>query len=67
MAEGRGKLEWAQTSSLMALIVNITRDPRKSTGAKPADFNPYYRKRKPTIKVPASVLRDVWCRRKDGE
>ena len=67
MAEGRGRLEWRQTSHLMALIANIMRDPKKSKGAKPADFNPYLQKQKPTVKAPVSILRDLWCKRKDGK
>ena len=67
MAEGRGKLEWGQTSCLMALVANLMRDPKKSTGVKPADFNPYFQKQKKIAKVPASVLRDIWCKKKDGE
>ena len=34
MADGRGKMEWAQTSNLMALIVNVMRDPKKSKAVK---------------------------------
>ena len=67
MAEARGKLEWGQTSCLMALVANIMRDPKKGRSVKPADFNPYFQKPKPIIKAPASVLRDVWCRKKDGD
>lgn len=40
MAEGRGRAEWARMSSLMALIANCHRDPRKSRPASPADFDP---------------------------
>jgi hypothetical protein len=40
MAEGRGRLEWAQTSQVLCMLQNTHRDP-KSTAAKPEDFNPY--------------------------
>ena len=65
MAEGRGKFDWGRTSCLRALIATIMRDPKKSKGVKPSDFNPYSQKNKPVIKVPVSVLRDVWCKGKD--
>ena len=39
MVEGRGKFEWNQTASLMALAVNLMRDPKKGKAASPADFN----------------------------
>jgi len=51
----------------MALIANIMRDPKKSKGVKPADFNPYCQKQKSKIKAPVSILRDVWCKRKEGD
>lgn len=41
MVEGRGKFQWAQTSALMALAVNMMRDPKKGKPANPADFNPF--------------------------
>jgi len=42
MAEGRCREDWAHTSTVMALLANINRDPRKkSTPFKPADFDPY--------------------------
>jgi len=41
MVEGRGRFEWNRTSSLMALAVNLVRDPRKGKTAKPSDFNPF--------------------------
>lgn len=44
MVEGRGKFEWSQTASLMALAANLVRDPRKGKAASPADFNPFARR-----------------------
>lgn len=61
MAEGRGKLEWGQTSCLMALLVNIFRNPKKSKGATPADFNPYMQKKR--VNAPLTILRDVFCKK----
>lgn len=45
MAQGRGKAEWGRISVLLALLVNINRDPKKSSPAKPSDFNPYLAKK----------------------
>ena len=51
MVEGRGKFEWSQTASLMALAANLVRDPKKGTAASPADFNPFaQRPPKPVLK-----------------
>ena len=38
MVEGRGKFE---TASLMALAVNLMRDPKKGKAVSPSDFNPF--------------------------
>jgi hypothetical protein len=40
MAEGRSRLEWAQTSQLLAMLFNTHRDP-KTPAVKPDAFNPY--------------------------
>jgi len=61
MAEGRGKLEWGQTSNLMALIANVLRDPKKGKISKTADFNPYFQNKRP-VKAPLSILRDVFVK-----
>ena len=44
MVEGKGKFDWAQTSSIMALAVNLMRDPKKGKAVSPADFNPFAEK-----------------------
>ena len=51
MVEGRGRFEWSQTASVMALACNLMRDPRKGKAASPSDFNPF------TPKPPKQVLR----------
>lgn len=65
MADGRGKLEWAQTSNLMAMIVNVMRDPKKSKAASASEFKPYMQK-KYAGKAPLSILRDIWCKQWEG-
>ena len=41
MVEGRGRFEWNRTSALMALAVNLMRDPKKGKAVSPSDFNPF--------------------------
>ncbi|TVQ33879.1 MAG: hypothetical protein EA376_01205 [Phycisphaeraceae bacterium] len=41
MAEQRERSEWARTSSLLALIANVHRDPKKTRAFKPGDFDPF--------------------------
>jgi hypothetical protein len=43
MADGRGRAEWGRMSSLMALVANVNRDPRRRRVFRPADFSPYER------------------------
>ena len=65
MTEARGRFEWGQTASLMALIANVLRDPKKSRTVKPSDFNPYNVKLK--TKAPVSILRDIWCKQDSAQ
>ena len=44
MVEGKGRFDWAQTSTLMALAVNLMRDPKKGKSASPNDFHPFAEK-----------------------
>lgn len=62
MVESKGRYDWAQTSSLMALMVNLVRDPRHSSPAKPADFNPYIPQPKKQILrgKDLTILKDVF-------
>lgn len=43
MAESSERSESARTSSLMALIANAHRDPKKTRAFKPSDFDPFAR------------------------
>lgn len=60
MAEARGRDEWSRTASHMALLANCHRDPKKTRVYKPNQFSPYRQRRSKPIKVPVSVLRDVF-------
>ncbi len=66
MAEGRSRDEWARTSSLLAMIANCHRDPKKTRAFKPADFDPFATPTRP-IKVGVGVLKDVFLHGKMPE
>ena len=61
MADARGQMEWEQTASLMALVVNLVRDPKKSKPAKPDAF--YAQKVQKITKAPLSILKDVFVKK----
>ena len=63
LAEARGRFEWEQTASLMALVVNLVRNPKKSKPAKSSDFNPYCVRPKPIVKAPLSILKEVFVKK----
>lgn len=66
MAEARQRSSWNHTSSLMALAVNLMRDPKKSKPATPEDFNPFIPKAPiPVLKgKDLRILKDVFVRQK---
>ena len=43
-------------SSLMALIANVNRDPKKHRAFRPRDFNPYERRRTEGIPLTAANM-----------
>jgi hypothetical protein len=45
MADARNRAEWGRAASIMALIANVNRDPKKSRAFKPADFDPFTQRR----------------------
>mgnify|MGYP005801950657 CR=1 FL=1 len=70
MAESRERSEWNRLSSLLALIANCHRDPKKHSSARPEQFNPYARcdrcselTRRRRAKAPLTLLKDIWCNR----
>jgi hypothetical protein len=46
MVDAKRRDEWNHTASLMALMVNINRDPKKGRAVKPDDFHPFSGKQK---------------------
>lgn len=63
MADARGRLEWEQTACLMALIVNLVRDPKKNRPVKPDAFNPYAQKGQKIAPAPLSILKEVFVKK----
>ena len=55
MTEARSQDLWGHTSSVLALIANVNRDPKKSRPFSPKDFNPHAARRKKA--APLSVDR----------
>jgi hypothetical protein len=57
MAEARSKQAWAHTSSLLALLANVNRDPKKCPAFKPSDFDPHATQEKSVSKVGIEALK----------
>jgi len=67
MAEARQRDEWSRTSSVMALVANTQRNPKKTRPFRPGDFDPFARvvdKQAQVIPAPVSVLKDLFVRTK---
>ncbi len=65
MTRAQSEDVWTRTASLMALIANCNRDPkRRSKAFTPNDFNPYAPpppvKTKEEVKKRVKELRDSW-------
>jgi len=68
MAESRQREQWNHTASVLALLANCHRDPKRTRAFKPADFNPY-EARCPTDGIPLTkanfrLLKQVFVDRK---
>lgn len=57
MAQARQRSEWARTQSVMALLANIHRDPRRSKVFQPEDFDPFKSEKLGTVEELNAVLR----------
>lgn len=40
MARGKSRGLWQHTSSVLAILANVHRDPRRTKAFKPSDFDP---------------------------
>lgn len=59
MADARQREAWGRISSVMALIANTQRDPKKTRPFRPGDFDPFAAS-KPAPKVGVGVLKTVF-------
>ena len=46
MAEARAEADWNRTASLMALLANCHRDPKRQRAFSPDDFHPFAGRKK---------------------
>lgn len=63
MAQARRQNAWQHTASLMALIANVNRDPKKTRPFKTSDFDPFAAKTPHGItidKETISILRNAF-------
>ncbi|HNO80544.1 MAG TPA: hypothetical protein PKN33_21050 [Phycisphaerae bacterium] len=61
MAEARTRDDWGRTSSLMALLANCNRDPKKTRAYRPSDFDPFKRTDQP-VNGDFNLLREVFVK-----
>jgi len=67
MAEAQCRQRWNHTASLLAMLANAHRDPKKSRPFQPRDFHPYLRaKDAPAAQVGVQVLKQVFVDRPTG-
>lgn len=68
MAQGASREQWNHTSSLLALLANCHRDPKKGRARKPADFHPQSKRtqRKPLPTADITILKSVFIDRPRG-
>jgi len=43
MEEAHDREMWLHTSTALAMLANVNRNPKKSRAMRPADFNPYWK------------------------
>ena len=65
MSEAHSRYAWAHTSSVMALVANVNRDPKKHGPFKPSDFDPHKQKKSDLVlpKRGIGVLKKVFVDR----
>ncbi|MCK4982810.1 MAG: hypothetical protein KAS17_07790 [Victivallaceae bacterium] len=65
MADARGKDNWNHTSSVLAMLFNINRDPKKQRAVSPEIFNPYEtRKVKNDTRMAFDFMKSLWVKEK---
>lgn len=59
MAEGRSRAMWGHTASVLTLLANVNRDPKKTRPYKVEDFMPRIGPSKPLPKLKMKDLRST--------
>ena len=59
LLDGRQRHDWSIAATVMSVLANIHRDPKRSRLMKPSDFDPFAKRQRP-IPVGVSVLKDVF-------
>lgn len=64
MSEAKQREAWNHTSALMALCVNLLRDPHKGPPIRPETFNPFVRSApKPILRgKDLTILKDIFVK-----
>ena len=68
MAEARSREAWNHTATLLAMLANIHRDPKKGRVFRPSDFNPHEARKKKGIPIRAGnigVLKQVFVKERE--
>ena len=65
MAEAKSKDNWNHTSAILALIINVNRDPKKRRAVSPRELNPHEQKKKTVLRGKGlRILKDVFVDRR---
>lgn len=65
MADAKERSDWGRASSLMALMANLNRDPKKRGPFKPSEFSPPFGAGKAEVaRADISVLKTVFIDKK---
>ena len=68
MAEAKSKDNWNHTSAILALIINVNRNPKKQRAVTPGEINPHEQKVKEVLRGKGlSILKDVFVDRENVE
>ncbi|MCC6902718.1 MAG: hypothetical protein IT377_27345 [Polyangiaceae bacterium] len=59
MLDGKQRHDWSIASSVMAVIANTNRDPKRSRALKASDVDPFAKHARPVM-VDVSVLKEVF-------
>jgi len=59
MSDGLLENQWSHTASILALIANVNRDPKKHKALKPDDLNPTVQKEEDAVEMPQSDLTEL--------